>query len=265
MMIRNLFITGMMLFAVQSYALNASIATTTAYQELTQQATSETFKYTYYFTFALATGETINLAAFAKVNANFPLPAKDYDRDSQFGEWIRPIKSSCLNTRGVVLQRDSSVGVSTNSNCTVTAGQWYDPYTNKNYTDADDIQIDHVVALKNAYMTGAHAWTDAKRCLYANYLGNDFHLLSVNGPENMRKSDKSPLEWTPPNKSFICDYLRHWLEIKFIWELKLTPREVAAIENQLKENQCSTEDMTVSAAEIQANRRYMEANKNLCQ
>ena len=265
MMIRNFFITGMMLFAVQSYALNASITTTTAYQELTQQATSETFKYSYYFTFAQATGETINLADFTKVNATFPLPAKDYDRDSQFGEWIRPIKNLCLNNRGVVLQRDSKVAVKVNDSCTVTGGDWYDPYTNKNYNDADDIQIDHVVALKNAYMTGAHAWTNAKRCLYANFLGNDFHLLAVNGPENMRKSDKSPLEWTPPNKAFVCEYLRHWLEIKFIWELKLTPREVTAIENQLIENHCSTEDMMVSAAEIQANRKYMEANKNLCQ
>lgn len=264
MIIRNFFITGLMLFSAQSYALNTSVATTSAYQELTQ-AQSETFKYTYYFVFAPVTGETINLAAFAKVNSTFPLPAKDYDRDSQFGEWIKPLKNSCLNTRGVVLQRDSSVGVSTNSNCTVTAGQWYDPYTDKNYTDADDIQIDHVVALKNAYMTGAHAWTNAKRCLYANFLGNDFHLLSVNGPENVRKSDKSPLEWIPPNRKFVCEYLRHWLEIKYIWELKLTPREVRAIENELTESHCSTEDMTVSVAEIQNQRKYMEANKNLCQ
>lgn len=265
MMLKNLFIAGSLLFTVQSYALNAAISTTSAYQELTQQATSETFKYSYYFVFAPATGETINLAAFAKVNANFPQPAKDYDRDSQFGEWIRPIKSSCLNTRGLVLQRDSKVAVKTNDKCTVIGGDWYDPYTNQNYNDADDIQIDHVVALKNAYMTGAHSWSNSKRCLYANFLGNDFHLLSVNGPENMRKSDKSPLEYIPPNKAYVCEYLRHWLAIKYIWELRLTPREVTAIENELKANQCSTEDMTVTAQEIKQQRQYMETNKNLCQ
>lgn len=261
---RNFLLAGLLGLSAQAFALNASIANTSAYEELTQ-ANSETFKYDNYFVFAQGTGSDINLAAFVKVNATFPLPAKDYDRDAQFGDWIKPIKSSCLNTRGVVLKRDSKVEVKVNDKCTVLSGDWYDPYTNENYNDSGDIQIDHVVALKNAYMTGAHAWTNQKRCLYANFLGNNFHLLSVNGPENIRKSDKSPLEWTPPNKAFVCEYLRHWLEIKYIWQLKLTPREVTAIENQLKENHCSSEDMTVTAAEIAENRQYMETNKNLCQ
>lgn len=260
---RNLFIAGLLFVTGQAHALKASIANTSAYEELTQ-ATSETFQYDNYFVFAQGTGTEINLAAFAKVNAKFPLPAQDYDRASQFGHWIRPIKSTCLNTRGVVLKRDSQVEVKVNENCTVISGDWHDPYTNENYNDSGDIQIDHVVALKNAYMTGAHTWTKQKRCLYANFLGNNFHLLSVNGSENIRKSDKSPLEWTPPNKAFVCEYLRHWLEIKYIWELKLTPREVGAIENQLKENHCSTEDVTVPAQEIKEQRQYMEANKSLC-
>lgn len=263
-MIRNFFIAGLMLYAISAQALSSSVATTSAYQELTQ-ATSETFKYNHYFVFAQTTGEAIDLAAFAKVNSTFPLPIKEYDRDGQFGDWIRPIKNLCLNTRGVVLQRDSKVVVEVNESCKVTKGDWYDPYTNKNYSDSYDIQIDHVVALKNAYMTGAHSWSQIKRCLYANYLGNDFHLLPVNAIENMRKSDRSPLEYVPPNKSYVCEYLRNWLEIKYIWELKLTPREVQAIESELKENNCKAEDTIVSAAEIQAQRKYMEDNKNLCQ
>jgi len=264
MRLKNFILTGLLLFAVSAKAYDSSITQTWAYNELTQ-AQKETFQYSSYFVFAAATGERINLAAFKKVNSAFPQPAVDYDRDDQFGDWIRPDKSNCLNTRGVVLKRDSIGDISTNDKCTVTAGQWFDPYTNQTYNDADDIQIDHVVALKNAYMTGGHTWDKAKRCLYANFLGNKFHLLAVNGPENMKKSDKSPLEYVPPTKSYVCEYLRNWLEIKYIWNLKMTPREVTAIESEIKTNHCSVDDLTVQAAEIKQQHQYMEANKNLCQ
>jgi hypothetical protein len=175
------------------------------------------------------------------------------------------VKNNCLNTRGIVLKRDSSAAVDVNANCTVTAGLWHDPYTNRSYNDADEIQIDHVVALKNAYMTGAYQWNKAKRCLYANYLGNKFHLMSVNGPENMKKSDKSPSEYIPPNESYVCEYLRNWLEIKYIWNLRMTPREIKAIETEVEANDCSDDFMTIPASEIASQRNYMEKNKNLCQ
>lgn len=262
--LKNLLLTGLLFVASASQAYDASISNTWAYQELTQ-ATKETYTYNHYFTFSAPVGDAVNLSAFKQVAASFPKPAADYDRDNQFGEWIKPVKTSCLTTRGLVLKRDSKVEIKVNEKCHVESGQWYDPYTNKTYNDADDIQIDHVVALKNAYMTGGHAWDAKKKCLYTNYLGNNFHLLSVNGPENMKKSDKSPFEYVPPNRAYVCEYLRNWLEIKYIWNLKMTPREVAAIQNEMKSNQCTAADMTVSLKYIQSQFRYMEANKNLCQ
>lgn len=268
MRLKNFLLTGLLFFAVttseSAKAYDSSIANSWAYRELTQ-AQKETFKYTHYFVFAPATTERINLAAFKKVASDFPQPAVDYDRENQFGEWIKPIKDVCLNTRGVVLKRDSLVDISVNDKCTVTAGNWFDPYTNQTYNDADDIQIDHVVALKNAYMTGGHTWDKAKRCLYANYLGNRFHLLAVNGPENMKKSDKSPLEYVPPTKAYVCEYLRNWLYIKYIWSLKMTPREVDAIRNEITENHCTVDDLTISAESVKEQHQYMQTNKNLCQ
>lgn len=264
MMLKNFLVTGLLLFAATAQAYDSSITKSSAYIELTQ-AQKETFDYNYYFVFSQNTSDRIHLASFSRVSARFPQPAVDYDRDSQFGEWIKPVKSSCLNTRGIVLKRNSKVEISVNEKCTVLSGNWFDPYTNQTYNDADDIQIDHVVALKNAYMTGGHTWNKARRCLYANYLGNNFHLMPVNGPENMKKSDKSPLEYVPPNKAYTCEYLRNWLQIKYIWDLRMTPREVNAIEQEITENHCSTEDLTVSAESIKEQRDYMEANKNLCQ
>lgn len=263
MILKNTIFSLLLLTVLSANAINSSITVTTAYEDLTQ-ASHETFDYTFYYTFAQNSGEKINLSSFVKVNASFPQPKIKYDRTMLFGEWIRPKKGSCLNTRGIVLKRDSKSMVSVNDRCVVTNGDWNDPYTNSNFNDAENIQIDHVVALKNAYMTGAHAWTKEKRCLYANYLGNRFHLLAVSGSENMSKSDKSPYEYMPPNKTFVCEYLRNWLEIKYIWKLRLTPREVDAIKTELKTNHCTASDVTVSGAEIKAQRKFMEDNKNLC-
>ena len=264
MRLKNLLLTGLLFVAGTASAYDASISKSWAYQELTQ-ATKETYQYNHYFVFTPATTDAVNLSAFKRISSPFPQPAQDYDRDDQFGEWIKPDKNSCLNTRGIVLKRDSKVDISVNEKCTVESGQWYDPYTDKDYTNADDIQIDHVVALKNAYMTGGHTWDAKKKCLYANYLGNNFHLLAVNGPENMKKSDKSPYEYVPPNREFVCEYLRTWLEIKYIWDLKMTPREVAAIQSEIRSNHCTDKDMTISMVDVQTQRQFMEANKNLCQ
>lgn len=263
-MMLKILITGLLFFAVSAKAYDFSITQTEAYNKLTQ-VSQETFKYSHYFIFVEPTGESINLSAFKKVNLKFPQPAIDYDRDDQFGEWIKPIKGVCLDTRSVVLKRDSIVDISVADKCTVTTGQWLDPYSNQTYNNADDVQIDHVVALKNAYMTGGHTWDKAKRCLYANFLGNKFHLLTVSSSENRKKSDKSPLAYVPPTKAYVCEYLRNWLEIKYIWNLKMTPREVTAIENEISSNHCSVDDLTVAAAAIKEQRQYMEVNKNLCE
>lgn len=268
MILKNLFITGLLFFTGQAaFALDPSIVKTRAYQQLTQPQ-KETYQYDHYFVFASAASvniESVNLADFKRVADPFPQPAVPYDREGQFGEWIRPDKTSCLNTRGVVLTRQSQVDVIVNEKCLVVSGQWYDPYTDKTFNDAAEIHIDHVVALKNAYMTGAHSWDSKKRCLYSNYLGNDIHLLPVNGPENMRKSDKSPLEYMPPNSKFICEYLRNWLEIKYIWNLRMTPREVNAIQNEIKSNNCTEQDMTITTSEVKQQHHFMQANKDLCQ
>ena len=139
----------------------------------------------------------------------------DYNRRTMFGSWVnKPDDGSCLNTRALVLIRDSEKNVSfEDDKCTVREGHWHDDYTNKIYTKKEDIQIDHVVALKNAYMSGAYRWGFRARCLYANYLGNSYHLKSVNSIENMRKGDKAPDRYMPPNSNHACHYIKNWLSI----------------------------------------------------
>ena len=187
----------------------------------------------------------INLLKFDRIEKQFPLPTVKYNRKRHFGGWIHFANDmSCLDTRGLVLQRDSVKPV-TVSNCRVIAGDWFDPYTDQKYILASMIQIDHVVPLKHAYMTGAFEWDNKKRCQYANYLGNSFHLLSVNGIENMRKGDNSPLEYLPPNQKFTCQYIKDWLEIKYIWSLRLTPKEQARILEIVSREKCLPKDFLI--------------------
>ena len=207
-----------------------------------------------------------NLLSLDVVSEQFPRPAEPYNRDKHFGGWLVDTSGkSCMNTRAFVLVRDSVTPVKmTANNCTVATGTWNDPYTGQPHLTAASIQIDHVVALKNAYMTGGHQWNAAKRCLYANYMGNNFHLLSVDGPQNLKKSDHTPQKYTPPNKAFVCEFLKDWLNIKLIWSLRITPPEGEAISSLAAKNNCDPEKFMVPNAEIQAQRQYMSDNADLC-
>lgn len=227
----------------------------------------EDFVYSNYYKIKVdPAAEKIDLLSFENIGERFPLPVEPYKRDQHFGGWLRDdTPTSCLNTRAKVLIRDSKVPPTfTPNGCTVQTGHWDDPYTARLHTAAKDIQIDHVVALKNAYMTGAHEWNFAKRCLYANYMGNRFHLLSVNGPANLKKSDHSPSGYVPPNKQFTCEFIKTWLNIKLIWSLRITPQEGDAIQRIATENNCSRETFMVPTSALAEQLQYQQDHADLC-
>jgi len=210
--------------------------------------------------------QNVNLLSFEHIQSQFPSPETPYNRKVQFGTWIKDrTDGTCMDTRGKVLVRDSSSTVSYRSNgCTVASGDWDDPYSGKHFVSASDIQIDHFVPLKNAYMTGGFEWDQKKRCLYANFLGNEFHLLSVSGTENMRKSDSSPSKYMPPDRKFACVYLKHWLQVKTVWALRVTPKEASAIQARVQENSCDETEFVIPNKFLEDQRRFMENNANLC-
>ncbi|WP_413575090.1 HNH endonuclease family protein [Bdellovibrio sp. HCB290] len=208
----------------------------------------------------------ISLLSFDHHNEDYGNVAQPYNRKSHFGGWIYPSHdNSCFNTRGLVLERDSKVPVTMNSNgCSVIRGEWAEPYTGRTVTEASEIQIDHFVPLKNAYVSGAHKWNFSKRCLYANFMGNDFQLLSTDGPENMRKSDNTPERYMPPNRAYACQYLQQWLKVKLIWDLGLTPPEKQVVENLIQQNNCQLSQFRYSVAELQQQKRFISDNAGLC-
>jgi len=151
-----------------------------------------------------------------------------YDRDL-FPTW--DIISGTCDTRETVLKRDGT-NVVTSSACAATSGTWRSPYDGATWTAASDLDIDHVVPLKNAWISGAWAWTTSKREQYANDL-NDPQLIAVTDNVNQSKGDKSPDAWKPPLTSYYCTYARMWVRVKYVWDLTVTSAEKTALTSML--------------------------------
>ena len=151
-----------------------------------------------------------------------------YDREL-FPHWST-VSGSC-NTRETVLKRDGS-GVVVNSACTATSGTWSSPYDGGTWRAASDVDIDHMVPLKNAWISGAWAWTTAKRQSFANDLTNP-QLIAVTDNVNQSKGDKSPDAWKPPVTSYHCTYARMWVKVKYVWKLTVTSAEKSAVSTML--------------------------------
>ena len=158
-----------------------------------------------------------------------------YDRVAMYGDW-QDADGDCQNTRHEVLADESLVQVTlSDDGCKVTAGLWFDPYTGLTFTDPGDVDIDHLVPLKEAHQSGAHAWNDDMRRSYANDLDNPGHLIAVDDGTNQSKGHKDPAQWLPPNAEFHCTYVAAWLAVKRAWQLTPDDAEAEAIRDMLED------------------------------
>jgi hypothetical protein len=155
---------------------------------------------------------------------------------AQFGPAWADVDHNGCDTRNDILNRDL-VGVTWRAgthDCVVITGTLDDPYTAKtiNFVKADAIavQIDHVVALGDAWQTGAQGWTAATREQFAN---DPLNLLAVDGPANEQKSDSDAASWLPPNRAFRCAYVARQITVKAIYRLWVTGAEHDAMANVL--------------------------------
>ena len=154
----------------------------------------------------------------------FPHWAADGTR---FG-WEEP-DGSC-DVRDDALVRDGR-GVEVDEGCSITAGGWLDPYTGTTLKDSEDVDIDHIVPLANAWRSGASDWDESRREAYANDPGV---LLSVDDGANQAKGDKGPEAWLPPNADYRCEYARRWISIKHDWDLTVNAQEKATLQELLQ-------------------------------
>ena len=156
-----------------------------------------------------------------------------YDRSS-FSHWRDPDRNGC-DARNDTLRRDlTNLVIKTDSNgCKVLGGVLADPYSGKNIDfvfGASLIDIDHVVALSNAWQTGAFQFTSEIRLQFAN---DPLNLLAVSASLNRQKGDGDAATWLPPTKSYRCQYVARQIAVKKKYGLWLTKPEKVAMSTLL--------------------------------
>jgi hypothetical protein len=156
------------------------------------------------------------------------LAMSGYSRDL-FHVWSS--QGGGCDTRDVVLKRQGS-NLQVSSDCKITSGTWVSPYNQKTYTNPRQIQIDHLVPLGNAWISGARNWSADQREAFANDLTRP-QLIAVDASDNEAKGDSDPSEWKPPNQGFWCTYAEDWVTVKTYWKLAVTEAEKSALADML--------------------------------
>ncbi|MGO3141733.1 MAG: HNH endonuclease family protein, partial [Galactobacter sp.] len=165
-------------------------------------------------------------------------PMTGYDRETKFGPAWKDLDRNGCDTRNDVLARDlNQIEYKPGTrDCVVASGQLDpEPYTGQSIDfvrgpDSSKVQIDHLVALGNVWVSGGQQLTQDQREAIANDPEN---LLAVDGPANGAKQDKNAAEWLPPAKDYRCSYVAGQIQVKTKYSLSITSAEKAAMDRIL--------------------------------
>jgi len=158
---------------------------------------------------------------------------------AQFGQTWADVDRNGCDTRNDILKRDLTGEVfrAKTRDCVVESGTLIDPFSGETInfvrgnTSSMEVQIDHVVALSNAWQTGAFKLSIKDRTAFAN---DPMNLLAVKGRLNSQKGDGDAATWLPPLKSFRCDYVSRQIAVKLKYKLWFTAPEKEAMIRILK-------------------------------
>jgi uncharacterized protein DUF1524 len=148
-----------------------------------------------------------------------------YSRDL-FPHWIDADHDSCDTREEVLIAESSSPAQVEPSGCKVLAGDWVSLYDGVTTEDPSTFDIDHVVALAEAWDSGASGWTTDRRRAFANDLDHPQSLRAVTASSNRSKSDLDPAQWKPTRDGAWCEYARDWVTTKKTWDLSADHDEV---------------------------------------
>ncbi|MBR5950029.1 MAG: HNH endonuclease, partial [Actinomycetaceae bacterium] len=153
--------------------------------------------------------------------------ADGYAREN-FGErWVDVDGNGC-NTRNDILGRDlTDIEYTSNKyRCVVKSGELDDPYSGQRIhfdrSKSNEVQIDHIVALYNAWRTGAQDFSYKDRVAFAN---DPYNLIAVDGDTNYEKSDADASRWLPRDEDFRCEYVARQIGMKARYNLWVTEKE----------------------------------------
>ena len=143
---------------------------------------------------------------------------------------------SC-NTREEVLIAESKSQPQVDAyGCKVIAGDWFSEYDGLLHTDPSDLDIDHFIPLKEAWDSGAWAWSPSQRQKFANDLSDGRSLIAVTAGQNRSKGDKDLSNWLPPRQEALCTYVATWVAVKAQWKLSMDQSEWGRAKNILTKN-----------------------------
>lgn len=155
-------------------------------------------------------------------------PKTGYARTEFYNNW--PTVDGCSLRQRIIKREFGEKAIL--DGCNVIAGEFEEPYTgeykkfNTKEEIAKGIQIDHVVALSDAWQKGAQQLSAEERYALAT---DPLNLLAVDGPANEQKSDGDAATWLPSNKKFRCQYVARQVSVKHKYRLWVTEAEKNAI------------------------------------
>lgn len=160
-------------------------------------------------------------------------PKTGYAREEFGPAWADVDRNGC-DTRNDILARDleGETFKPGTQNCVVATGTLADKYTGttinfvRGNTTSSAVQIDHLIALSDAWQKGAQQLSAEQRRQLAN---DPLNLMAADGPTNSAKGDKDAATWLPPNKVFRCEYVARQTAVKANYSLWVTQAEHDAI------------------------------------
>lgn len=176
------------------------------------------------------------LAALETLPIKGRAPKTGYDRDLFASDWDY---SFGCDTRNKILRRDFiEFQFQANSSCVIATGVLQDPYTGQTINfvrgvgTSNEVQIDHVVAVSDAWQKGAQQLSGDQRYAFYN---DPLNLLAVSGSANAQKSDSDAASWLPPNTAYRCSFVARQVAVKISYNLWVTQAEHDSIARVLEQ------------------------------
>ena len=159
-------------------------------------------------------------------------------RRNLFKHWLDIDGDGC-DAREQVLKRDA-IGLPQVDpfKCFVVEADWLSPYDGVRTSDRTRVDIDHTVALKEAWDSGAWQWNEAQRTAFANDTSDARSLIAASSSSNRSKGDRDPSNWMPPLRGYWCTYSANWIAVKARWGLSMDQSEWGRLNNVLS-GQCA--------------------------
>jgi hypothetical protein len=169
-----------------------------------------------------------------EVLAGIPVELEDrtggYDRDL-FAVWIDADGDGCDTRDEVLVAENLAAADSAPAGCIPIPGLWRSAYDDVDITDPSQLDVDHLVSLKEAWDSGAWSWTPERRIAYANDLTDGRTLVAVSATSNRSKGDRDPSNWIPEDDQAVCQFVGDWIAVKARWSMSMDPSEHGRLGN----------------------------------